>query len=137
MEKLINMFGFNKKAPKMLDLEQKMCKVIETMVTSPDCIIEINPDDMSYMLSINSESYYLLIDSIGVQFSNHGFVIIKSYTSKVIDHYKAMVKTETTRRRNLRKAETFKNEGNLLTSISDKLAYRQPVANLVGFSADA
>jgi hypothetical protein len=130
------MFGFTKSPPKMTDLEQKMYKVIETMVMSPDCIIEINPDDMSYMLSIEDEGYYLLLDDVGVQFSNHGFIIIKSYESKILDHYKTAVKIETTRRRNLRKSEIFKNEGNLLISISDKLTIRKPVPAMPGFSAD-
>ena len=107
------MFGFSKTPPKMTDLEQKMYTVIKTMVTSPDCIIEINPDDMSYMLSIEGEGYYLLIDDIGVQFSNHGFVVIRSYETKILDCYKTLVKTETTRRRILRRTEIFKNEGNL------------------------
>ena len=128
------MFGlFTKTPPKMTDLELKMYQVVETMVTSPDCIIEINPDDMSYMLSIEDESYYLLLDSVGVQFSNHGFVIIKSYDSKVLDYFKTTVKNETARRRNLRKEEIFKNEGSLLVSISDKLSDRNPVPVLVGF----
>jgi hypothetical protein len=127
------MFGFSKKPPTMTDLEEKMYKVIETMVTSPDCIIEINPDDMSYMLSIEDEGYYLLLDSVGVQFSNHGFIVIKSYDSNVLDHYKTLVKTETTRRRNLRRNEIFKNEGNLLVNISNKLITRPAVPALVGF----
>jgi hypothetical protein len=127
------MFGFTKKPPTMTDLEEKMYKVIETMVTSPDCIIEINPDDMSYMLSIEDEGYYLLLDSVGVQFSNHGFIVIKSYDSNVLDHYKTLVKTETTRRRNLRRNEIFKNEGNLLVNISNKLITRPAVPALVGF----
>ena len=127
------MFGFTKKPPTMTDLEEKMYKVIETMVTSPDCIIEINPDDMSYMLSIEAEGYYLLLDSVGVQFSNHGFIVIKSYESAVLDHYKTMVATETARRRNLRRNEIFKNEGNLLVNITNKLITRPPVPALVGF----
>jgi hypothetical protein len=127
------MFGFTKKPPTMTDLEEKMYKVIETMVTSPDCIIEINPDDMSYMLSIEDAGYYLLLDSVGVQFSNHGFIVIKSYDSNVLDHYKTLVKTETTRRRNLRRNEIFKNEGNLLVNISNKLITRPAVPALVGF----
>jgi len=115
------MFGFNKSTPEMTDLEQKMYSLIETMVKSMDCVIEIDPDDMSYMLSIDEESYYLSIDSIGVQFSNHGFVIVKSYSSAVLDHYKTLVKTETARRRKARKSEIFKNEGNLIVGITDKL----------------
>jgi hypothetical protein len=104
-----------------------MFAVVETMVKAPDCIIEIDPDDMSYMLSLEKEQYYMLLDSNGVQFSNHGFIIIKSYSSKVLDYFKHTVKKETMRRRKLRKNEIFKNEGNLLVSISEKLTKRIPV----------
>jgi len=116
------MFGFTKSAPVMTNLEQMMYTLIETMVKSPDCVIEIDPEDMSYMLSIDDESYYLSIDGIGVQFSNHGFVIVKSYSAAVLDHYKTLVKTETTTRRKLRRAEIFKNEGNLIVGITEKIS---------------
>jgi hypothetical protein len=79
------------------------------------------------MLSLEKEQYYMLLDSNGVQFSNHGFIIIKSYSSKVLDYFKHTVKKETMRRRKLRKNEIFKNEGNLLVSISEKLTKRIPV----------
>ena len=115
------------KRPTMAELEDKMFAVVETMVKAPDCIIEIDPDDMSYMLSLEKEQYYMLLDSNGVQFSNHGFIIIKSYSSKVLDYFKHTVKKETMRRRKLRKNEIFKNEGNLLVSINEKLTKRIPV----------
>jgi hypothetical protein len=128
------------KRPTMTDLEDKMFSVVESMLKSPDCIIEINPDDMSYMLSLEKEQYYLLLDGQGVQFSNHGFIVIKSYSSKVLDYFKHTVKKETIRRRNLRKSEIFKNEGNLLVTINDKLKKRIPVEfpiQVAGVSADA
>jgi hypothetical protein len=127
------------KRPKMAELEEKMFSVVETMVKAPDCIIEIDPDDMSYMLSLEKEQYYMLLDSNGVQFSNHGFIVIKSYSSKVLDYFKHTVKKETMRRRKLRKSEIFKNEGNLLVSIADKLTKRIPVEfplQAVGMSTD-
>ena len=128
------------KRPKMTELEEKMFSVVETMVKAPDCIIEIDPDDMSYMLSLEKEQYYMLLDSNGVQFSNHGFIVIKSYSSKVLDYFKHAVKKETMHRRKLRKNEIFKNEGNLLVSINEKLTKRIPVEfplQVVGMSADA
>ena len=105
---------FNKtnKLPKMTEQEQKMFNVIENLVTQPDCIIEINPENMNYMVCLEKEQYYLLIDSCGVQFSNHGFIVIKNYSANVLDAYKSVVKTETTRRRNERQSEIFKNESN-------------------------
>ena len=122
---------FNKtnKLPKMTEQEQKMFNVIENLVTQPDCIIEINPENMNYMVCLEKEQYYLLIDSCGVQFSNHGFIVIKNYSANVLDAYKSVVKTETTRRRNERQSEIFKNESNLLDTINVNLTNRIPSKN--------
>lgn len=128
------------KKPKMTELEEKMYDVVETMLSAPDCIIEVNPDDMSYMLSLEKEQYYMSIDGQGVQFSNHGFIVIRSYTEKVLDYFKHTIKEETIRRRTARKNEIFKNEGNLLVSINEKLKKRVPVEfpiQVAGISADA
>ena len=120
----------NDKLPKMTEDETKMYNVITNLVTQPDCIIEVNPDNMNYMLCLEKEQYFLLIDSCGVQFSNHGFVVIQSYTQTVLDSYKTLVKTETVRRRNNRQNEIFKNKCNLLDAINDKLIKRTPVVVL-------
>jgi hypothetical protein len=122
---------FNKKdkLPKMTEQEEKMFNVITNLVTQPDCIIEVNPDNMNYMVCLEKEQYYLLIDSCGVQFSNHGFIVIKSYSSNVLDAYKTVVKTETIRRRNDRQNEIFKNESNLLDTINVNLTSRTPAKN--------
>jgi hypothetical protein len=117
----------NDKLPKMTEDETKMYNVITNLVTQPDCIIEVNPDNMNYMLCLEKEQYFLLIDSCGVQFSNHGFVVIQSYNQNVLDSYKTLVKTETVRRRNNRQNEIFKNKCNLLDAINDKLIKRNPV----------
>ena len=122
---------FNKKdkLPKMTEQEEKMFNVITNLVTQPDCIIEVNPDNMNYMVCLEKEQYYLLIDSCGVQFSNHGFIVIKSYSANVLDAYKTVVKTETIRRRNDRQNEIFKNESNLLDTINVNLNNRIPAKN--------
>lgn len=120
-------FRNSDKLPKMTEDETEMFNVITNLVTQPDCIIEVNPDNMDYMLCLEKEQYFLLIDSIGVQFSNHGFLVIERYTDKVLDCYKHVVKTETVRRRTARRDEIFKNKLNLLSSINEKLTKRTPV----------
>ena len=117
----------NDKLPKMTEDQTKMYNVITNLVTQPDCIIEVNPDNMNYMLCLEKEQYFFLIDSCGVQFSNHGFVVIQSYSQNILDAYKTLVKTETVRRRNNRQNEIFKNKCNLLDQINDKLVKRTPV----------
>lgn len=120
-------FRNSDKLPKMTEDEAEMFNVITNLVTQPDCIIEVNPDNMDYMLCLEKEQYFLLIDGIGVQFSNHGFVVIEKYTEKILDCYKNVVKTETVRRRTARRDEIFKNKLNLLSSINEKLIKRTPV----------
>ena len=115
------------KLPKMTEDETKMYNVITNLIIQPDCIIEVNPENMDYMLCLEKEQYFLLIDSNGVQFSNHGFVVIERYSQNVLDAYKHVVKTETVRRRNGRRNEIFKNKCNLLDAINDKLVKRTPV----------
>lgn len=120
-------FGNSDKLPKMTEDETEMFNVITNLVTQSDCIIEVNPDNMDYMLCLEKEQYFLLIDSYGVQFSNHGFVVIEKYGEKILDAYKKVVKTETVRRRISRRDEIFKNKLNLLVGINEKLTKRTPV----------
>ena len=123
-------FSKKDKLPKMTEQEEKMFNVIKNLVTQPDCIIEVNPDNMNYMVCLEKEQYYLLIDGCGVQFSNHGFIVIKSYAANILDAYKDVVKVETIRRRNDRQNEIFKNESNLLDTINVNLTSRIPTKNI-------
>lgn len=120
-------FEKSDKLPKMTEDETEMFNVITNLVNQPDCIIEVNPDNMDYMLCLEKEQYFLLIDGIGVQFSNHGFVVIERYSQNVLDAYKSLVKSETIRRRNTRRDEIFKNKLNLLSGINQKLVKRTPI----------
>jgi hypothetical protein len=119
-------FSKTEKMPKMTEQEEKMFNVISNLVTQPDCIIEVNPEDMSYMLCLEKEQYYLLVDSCGVQFSNHGFIVIRNYSANILDAYKNLVRNETINRRNFKRNEIFKNESNLLDKINVKLNNRVP-----------
>ena len=120
-------FGKSDKLPKMTEDETKMYNVITNLLIQPDCIIEVNPDNMDYMLCLEKEQYFMLIDGNGVQFSNHGFVVIERYSDVILTAYKKVVKTETIRRRIARRNEIFKNKCNLLDAINDKLIKRTPV----------
>lgn len=120
-------FKRKKKKPTMIERESDMFDVIQNLVAQPDSVIEINPEDMTYMVSLEKEQYYLYIDGTGVQFSNHGFIIIRSYSSNVLDSYIEIVRNETINRRNTKRNEIFKNECNLLKSINSKLALRTPI----------
>jgi hypothetical protein len=120
-------FRNSDKLPKMTEDETKMYNVITNLLIQPDCIIEVNPDNMDYMLCLEKEQYFMLIDGNGVQFSNHGFVVIERYSDVILTAYKKVVKTETIRRRIARRNEIFKNKCNLLDSINDKLVKRTPV----------
>ena len=75
-------FGKDKK-PKMIERESKMFDVIQNLVTQPDCVIEINPEDMTYMLSLEKEQYFLYIDGTGVQFSNHECNLLDTINDKL------------------------------------------------------
>jgi hypothetical protein len=120
-------FRNSDKLPKMTEDETKMYNVITNLLIQPDCIIEVNPDNMDYMLCLEKEQYFMLIDGNGVHFSNHGFVVIERYSDVILTAYKKVVKTETIRRRTARSNEIFKNKCNLLDSINDKLIKRTPV----------
>lgn len=110
---------FGKK--KLTEQEQLYVDVIQKMVTRQDCIIEIKPDDMSYLISLESESYYISIDSVGIQISNHAFLILRRFEDYVLNEVKEVVKVEATKRREKKKADIFENENNLLIKIKDSL----------------
>lgn len=115
------MWPFSKKFPKMNEYEQQMYDIISAMVARKDCVIEVNPEYMSYMLSLEEEQYFLLIDSVGVQISNHEFHIVRSYSERILDEFKTVIRTETIKRRTAKEQELFRNEIDLLRSINQKL----------------
>lgn len=110
---------FGKK--KLTEQEQLYIDVIEKMICRQDCTIEINPQDFSYLISLESEAYYISIDSVGIQISNHAFLILRRFEPHVLDEAKEVVKIEATKRREKKKADIFENENNLLTKIKDSL----------------
>lgn len=101
--------------------EQLVKDIITSMLNNPKTLIEINPDDMSYLLSDLDKSYFIEVDSVGVKVTNHSFMLDKRMSSDVIDSMKNLIKTETTKRRSEKKEKIFQNGLNLLTTIKQNL----------------
>lgn len=98
--------------------EESIVNVVKSMTLRKDCLIEINPENMDYLLYIEDLQYFLLVDSEGVQISNHNFFITRRLRSNVVDNIKSIVKAETSVRRQLKVDSIFTNELELLTEIN-------------------
>lgn len=110
-----------KKLPKMTENESDMYNIIVTLLENSETVIEYNPADSSYLLSLHGD-YFLLISEFNIKFSNHGFVVIRNFESRITDIYLDFIKEETTKRREAKIEEIFKNECDLLKSIAIKIA---------------
>jgi hypothetical protein len=108
---------------KFTEEEVKIQDMVRAFVAKPNTLIEINPEDMSYILSYEPKSYYILVDSVGVQITNHTFdkdIRLESYKVDVI---KSIIKEEATKRREAKKALIFKNRSELLDKITSNLTF--------------
>lgn len=101
----------------------KIQEIVKAFLAKPDTLIEINPDDMSYILSYEPKSYYMLIDSVGVQITNHTFDKDIRLESKKLDVIKGLVKEEASKRREAKKTLIFKNKSELLDKITINLTF--------------
>lgn len=101
--------------------ELKIKDIIAVMLLDEDILIEVNPEDMSYMLSDEVNEYYVDVDSVGVTVTNHKFYLDARLESGKIDLFKDMIKLETTVRRVRKKNRIFTNRLNLLDNIITKL----------------
>jgi len=101
--------------------ELKIKDIIAVMLLNKDTLIEINPDDMSYMLSDEANEYYVDVDSVGITVTNHKFYLDARLESGKIDIFKSMIKLETVVRRVQKRDRIFTNRLNLLDNIIDKL----------------
>lgn len=111
---------FNRKLV-LSEEEQAIKEIIILMLDNTKTLIEINPDDMSYLISDEQLSYFLEIDSVGVKITNHAFMLDKRMSSNVIDVLKNIIATETTKRRIAKKEIIFKNGIELLNKIKNTL----------------
>jgi hypothetical protein len=98
--------------------EESIVDLVKSMTLRKDCLIEINPETMDYLLSIEELQYFLLIDCEGVQISNHNFFITRRLRSNVVDSIKSIAKAETSARRQVKVENIFSNELDLLTKIN-------------------
>lgn len=101
----------------------KIQEIVKSFLDKPDTLIEVNPDDMSYILSYEPKSYYILVDSVGIQITNHTFDKDIRMESKKLDVIKGLIKEEASKRRNAKKATVFKNRSELLNKITINMAF--------------
>jgi hypothetical protein len=102
---------------KFTDSDNKIKEIVETFLANKETIIDINPEDMSYLISYEKFNYYLLIDSVGVQISNHKFAKDMRLEDSVINVLKDLAFKETVIRRTEKRKLIFKNNSDLLDTI--------------------
>ena len=75
-------------------------------------------DDMSYIISYDPLGYYIEIDSIGVKISNDTFDKDIRLDAVKLNVITELVKEETTKRREAKRALIFRNKASLLDTIT-------------------
>lgn len=101
--------------------EEQIHSTIEKMVGNSKCLIDINPESMSYLLEIESLQYYAHIDGNGVEISNHTFFISRRLGADVLDKIKKVISEESARRWTLKKGNIFKNQTELIERIKTNI----------------
>lgn len=110
--------------PKFTDSDNKIKEIVANFLANKETVIDINPEDMSYLISHDKYNYYLLIDSLGVQISNHKFSKDMRLEDTVINELKKMAFVETVERRKEKRELIFKNNKDLLDSIARDIAIK-------------
>ena len=111
---------------KFTEADEKIKDIVETFLANKETVIDINPEDMSYLISYEKFNYYLLIDSVGVQISNHKFAKDMRLEDAVINILKDMAFKETVIRRTEKRKLIFKNNVDLLDAIVKDVAMGIP-----------
>ena len=107
---------------KFTEADDKIKSIVETFLANKETVIDINPEDMSYLISYEKFNYYLLIDSVGVQISNHKFAKDMRLEDAVINVLKDLAFKETVIRRTEKRKLIFKNNVDLLDAIVKDVA---------------
>lgn len=107
---------------KFTESDNKIKEIVANFLANKETVIDINPEDMSYLISHERFNYYLLIDSLGVQISNHKFSKDMRLEDSVINVLKDMAFTETVIRRKEKRELIFKNNKDLLDSIAKDIS---------------
>jgi hypothetical protein len=105
----------------LTDKETNILKACELILSKDDRHIEINPDDMSYLIQSKSLGYSMIVNDSGISFSNHTFLVIRNYREKFLVLIKDTIKKQTILDRNKRFEEISKNEDALLTRMIQNL----------------
>ena len=98
----------------LTDKEANILKACQLILSQEDRHIEINPDDMSYLIQSQSLGYSMIVNASGISFSNHSFLVIRNYREKFLDLIKGTIKEQTIKDRTKRFDEISKNEDVLL-----------------------
>ena len=98
----------------LTDKEANILKACQLILSQEDRHIEINPDDMSYLIQSQSLGYSMIVNASGISFSNHSFLVIRNYRDKFLDLIKETIKEQTNKDRTKRFDEISKNEDVLL-----------------------
>lgn len=102
--------------------EESILEVVTNMVENKNCIIDVHPETMGYLLSLDELHYHLWIDNEGIQLTNHDFFLTRRLRGVVLDSVKGVVRGEASRRLDTRIDTIFNNELALLTKINKNIA---------------
>lgn len=111
---------FNTKV-ELNETEDNFLQIIESAVKDKENSLEYDIENMNYLIHIPKLQYYIYLDEVGVQLTNHNFFITKHIRAKVLDKYKSIVRKEISLRIQNKKQEIFKNESVLLNKIKEEL----------------
>ena len=110
-----------KKQTKLTEQEQLIADIIKEMAERTDSVLEYDIEDASWLVTIPELEYYVSIDGVGVELSNHKFFITRRMDDKVLSIMKKIVSEESSKRLKVKKQSIFKNELNLLQDVKNKI----------------
>lgn len=106
---------------KLTEEDKKIQEVVSAMLRNQNTLIEIDPSNMSYLLSNEEKQYFIDVDSVGIKISNHKFFRELHLESNKIDIIKKLISTEASKRRAEKREVIFKNGVDLLDNIINNL----------------
>jgi len=106
---------------KLTEKEENILKACKLILSKDDRHMEIQPDDMSYLIQSKTLGYYMIVNSSSISFSNHDFLVIRNYRDEFIELIKETIKNQTIIDRTKRFDEISKNEDLLLRRMIENL----------------
>lgn len=105
----------------LTDFENDLLEITKQMLAREDRTIEINPDDMSYLVHSAEWDYYLIVNSIEIEFSNHTHSDCRQYREDFLDLIKETIKEVTIKDRLAKLAKVRENKKQLYGRIKENL----------------